>query len=517
MSRKNEYRILIPLWLILVTFFSCAQEKEVYFKDLNGPYFGQEPPGENPELFMFGLITTLDVEYCISFLDRGKVCVFGRNDIGVNYTYLKNGRWTNPQKMPFDATIGEWKHNVGPDDKTLYFMSPRPIGSSDTIKDMNIYKTEWTGSGWTEQTILPFPPNSEECHEIYTSISSEGSAYFHGGEFRNKPDMNDDIYRSRCVTGIYQQQERLPEPINTLYGEYDAFVAPDEEYLMFGSDRPGGYGRYDSYICFKKEDGTWSHPINLGGQLNSISWENRVMVPPEGKYMFFVSGRSHELLDDELQDGRYTSVTGFYWVDAVFIQNLKKLMLGSQCAAEIISKEYDKHGIQAAVDMLKELTIETGNRFHFLPYELLMLCDKMMKADKINDSDMFYQTLLDILDEDYRTKRGYGMICLLHGQIQKGLTLLKNVMSKYPTELMVMLYTEGIRLLRLSRNEDALEIMQFNTREFPDHHVSNFGLARVYERIGNIEQAIKSCEKALQLCPDYNPAADLLDQLREKT
>ena len=381
--------MLVLFLIVFVSFMACVQDKIAQFTDLKGAYFSQGSPSENPELFMFGLISTLDVEYCITFLDRGRVCVFGRDDIGVNYTYLKDGRWTKPQKMPLDSKIGEWKHNVGPDDKTLYFMSPRPVGSSDTIKDMNIYKMEWTGSGWTGQTLLPFPPNSIEFHEIYTSISSDGSAYFHGGEFRNAPDMNDDLYRSRCVNGIYQEQERLDEPISTCYGEYDAFVAPDEEYLMFGSDRPGGYGRYDTYICFKKNDGTWSHPVNLGSKLNSISWENRVMVTPDGKYMFFVSGRQHELLNDELQNGRYTSVTGFYWVDAAFIQELKKLMLGSECAAEIISREYNESGIQAAVRRLTELKIEAKDKYHFSYSELLMLCREMIEADKINDTDIW--------------------------------------------------------------------------------------------------------------------------------
>lgn len=505
--------IFIGLFIVLIM-HSCAYQGDFPF--LKGPYFGQKPPGENPELFMFGLITTLDVEYCISFLDKGRVCVFGRDDIGVNYTYLKDGRWTKPQRMMLDTSLGEWKHNVGPDDKTLYFMSPRPLGSEDTINDMNIYKMEWTGSGWTEQRILPFPPNSEEFHEIYTSVSSDGSAYFHGGEFRNAPDMNDDIYRSRCVNGIYQEQERLKEPISTCYGEYDAFVAPDEEYLMFGSDRPGGYGRYDTYICFRKNDGSWTHPINVGNKLNSISWENRVMVTTDKKYMFFVSGRPHELLNDELQNGRYTSVTGFYWVDAAFIQDLKNLMLESKCAAEIISKEYDENGIHAAIRTLKQLKAKAKDSYHFSHFELLMLCREMIEAGKISDSDMFFHALLNNLDESYRTQRGYGMICLMQGRTKKGLTLMKDAMSEYPMELMYMLYTEGIRALRLSKNDDALEIMQFNVQKHSGYPLSYYGLARIYHKTGDREKAIHCCNEALRLRPDYEVALTLLEQLKEK-
>jgi hypothetical protein len=482
---------------------------------LKGPYLGQKPPGENPELFLFGLISTLDVEFCIAFLDQGKVCVYGRDDIGVNYTYLKDGHWTEPQKMQLNSGIGEWKYNVGPDDKILYFMSPRPTSSNDTIGDMNIYKTEWTGSGWTEQKILPFPPNSMEFHEIYPSISADGSVYFHGGEFRNASDMNDDIYRSRFVNGVYQQQERLNEPISTCYGEYDAFVAPNEEYLMFGSNRPGGYGRYDTYICFKKDNGSWTHPVNAGGNINSISWENRVMVTPDGKHMFFVSGRQHKLLNDELENGKYTSVTGFYWVDTAFIKKLKKGLIGSKCAAEIISEEYNKGGIKAATRKLQRLREEMKDSYHFLPSELLRLCRNMIVASKNHDADIFFHALLDILDEDYRFKRGYGMICILHGQITQGLRLLREVLSDHPVELMVLLYHQGSYLLRQLKKEEALKVMKFNIQEFPQHYLSHFGLARVHEQLGNTEKAIESCEKALKLNPDYSPAKNLLKELRD--
>ena len=118
MKSKADFLIIGFITIFMIS--SCTHQDDLSL--LKEAYIGQEPPGENPELFMFGLISTLDVEYCISFLDQGRVCVYGRDDIGVNYTYLKDGSWTKPQKMSLDATVGEWKHNVGPDDKTLYFM-----------------------------------------------------------------------------------------------------------------------------------------------------------------------------------------------------------------------------------------------------------------------------------------------------------------------------------------------------------------------------------------------------------
>lgn len=506
------------IMIFLIAFLSVVNLSQAQtIINRKGPYLGQKPPEQNPELFLPGLITTLNVEYCISFLDQGRVCVFGREDIGVNYTYIKDGQWTEPQKMQLDPQLWEWKHSAGPDDRTLYFMSRRLTDKKDEKEEVNIYKMEWTGSGWTKQEMLPYPPNSTTYQEVYPSVTVDGTVYFHGGDFRNAPIIHQDIYRSRCVKGIYQEHESLHEPINTEYNEYDAFVAPDESYLIFGSDRPGGFGQYDSYICFQRKDGTWTHPANLGSPLNSISWENRVMVTHDGKYMFFVSGRRHELLEDELQNGRYTSATGFYWVDASFIQELKNQMIVSECASEIISREYNTCGIQAAVHKLIELKTEAKGNYHFSYFELLMLCQEMIKAGKISDSDIFYHALLDVVDEDYRIRLGYAIIFMMHqGQINKGLDLLKDALSDTPVELMVTVYTQSIKLLHKSRFEDALKLMLFNAREYPDHHLSNFGLARIYDQLGKTEQAVTSCEKTLQLFPGFVPAINLLKQLREK-
>lgn len=490
------------------------KERDQPFPFLQGPYLGQNPPGENPELFMFGWISTPAVEYCISFLDKGRVCVFGREDVGVNYTCLKDGRWTKPRKMPLDPSNWEWKHNAGPDDKTLYLMSRRPVDADDTKKDADIYLMKWTGSGWTGPEILPFPPNSEDYHEVYPSAASDGTVYFHGGDFRHPHEKNDDIYRSRCVDGVYQEQERLPEPINTEYGEYDAFVAPNEEFLMFGSDRPGGFGGYDSFISFKKKNGTWTNPVNLGRKLNSVSWENRVMLTPDGRYIFFVSGRRHVFLNDELANGKRTSATGIYWVDSSLIEKLKLKMLGSEEAAEIVSEEYNENGIEAAIAELSRLKQGRGNSCHFSPCELLMLCRKMMEAGRVDDADRFYQALLDTLNEDYRIKRGYGMIRVLHGRVKNGMELLSEAMSDHPVERMVTIYELGSDLLLKSRVEDALKVMRFNEKEFPGHYISHFGLAMVFAKSGETEKALTHLERALELNPDFVAAAEMLHKLK---
>jgi hypothetical protein len=101
--------------------------------------------------------------------------------------------------------------------------------------------------------------------------------------------------------------ENLGKPVNSEYSDYDSFIAPDESYLIFSSDRPGGYGEYnDIYIAFRKRDGTWTEPKNLGYEFRD-SGINGVTL--DNKFLFYTCGRTGE--DD------------IYWVDAKIIRDLK--------------------------------------------------------------------------------------------------------------------------------------------------------------------------------------------------
>jgi ankyrin repeat protein len=85
--------------------------------------------------------------------------------------------------------------------------------------------------------------------------------------------------------------------------------SPEESFLIFHSNRPGGYnGLNDLYVSFHKKNGAWSEPINLGKMINSYP-SSSAKVSPDGKYLFFTS----------IRDG----ILGTFWVDAKIIAELK--------------------------------------------------------------------------------------------------------------------------------------------------------------------------------------------------
>ncbi|RZK68378.1 MAG: hypothetical protein EOO92_23390, partial [Pedobacter sp.] len=47
------------------------------------------------------------------------------------------------------------------------------------------------------------------------------------------------------------------------------FVTGDGKFLIFSSDRSGGFGKYDLWYCAIRADGSFGQPVNLGSEINS--------------------------------------------------------------------------------------------------------------------------------------------------------------------------------------------------------------------------------------------------------
>jgi hypothetical protein len=96
-------------------------------------------------------------------------------------------------------------------------------------------------------------------------------------------------------------------------------VALDESFIIFSSFR-GGLGRSDLFISFRKSDGDWAKPVNMGPKINSAYKDEYPYLTPDGKYLFFNSNRPSSQNRKAIPDGP----GNIYWVDAKIIYDLKK-------------------------------------------------------------------------------------------------------------------------------------------------------------------------------------------------
>ena len=323
---------LIPLFILLFTY--C--QKEGNFPVLKGPYLGQEPPGMTPELFAPGIISTGYHDGCIVFSPDGKELFyhFGSVHGGVYRTAIlcmkqENDRWTAPQMASFSGQYTDGEPHYSYDGNTLVFRSERPLeGSEEPNEFPDLWMVQRRASGWGEPKNLGPSINSNR-YDLYPTFSRSGDLYF-----ASDRDGGWDIYVSKYENGKYVKPQKLSEAINSEYGDFDAYLAPDESYMIFGSSgRSDGLGESDLYISFKKSDGSWTKSKNMGQRINTSYREVDPVISPDGKYLFFRSNRridktySESVLTYEafieVIDSPGNGEADIYWVDAKIIEDLK--------------------------------------------------------------------------------------------------------------------------------------------------------------------------------------------------
>ena len=300
--------ILASLILLLT---GCAAKDD--FPVLKGPYLGQKPPGMTPEIFAPGIVCTEKNEGYLVFLNHGSVLVFDRwmpqtEESNPYYvTEMRKGIWTEPRPSKHRQNPSNPNLPIKPDEKTLFFALNRStdgMGESETGWD--IWMTKWTEQGFSDIRRLEAPVSSGK-RDAWASRAQSGNLYFMSN--RDGSYGRWDIYKALYEDGRYVDVQNIGHPVNSEESEADPAIAPDESYLLFCSSRPGGFGESDLYISFRKLDGSWTAPQNMGPVINSGADEEKPYVTPDGKYLFFSNDASGNL--------------DIYWVDAAVIDNLK--------------------------------------------------------------------------------------------------------------------------------------------------------------------------------------------------
>lgn len=285
-------------------------------------YLGQKPPGMQPERFPpYSLLSNTDWKWHGSpvLSPDGTEMFFAKYyhanpKLELAYMRMENNSWIGPE-IPAFANM-EYYENCpvfSPTGDTLYFRSTRPGGG--------IFYTVRIGQNWIEPVTLniPFPPGSFLGWQF--AFASDGSVYFEIWE-----NGQVDIYFSKFLNGNYQPPGPLPSPLNTEYYEWGTFIDPEGNFMMFTSNRPGGYGFNDIYLSIYNGDETWSNPINLGSIINSDFEDCYPLITFDSQYFFFGTQKSGDLGLNP------------YWVDAQVIYDLVTDVKGTENIVNIPGK-----------------------------------------------------------------------------------------------------------------------------------------------------------------------------------
>ena len=291
-------KLVIIIITAVLLFNSCTKEIPENTRkllNLTGDYLGQTPPELGAKIFGTGVISTGMNERDAAFSPDGNEFYYSvwQNGVGVIVCLEKNeGRWTQPEVAPFSGKYSDVEPFITSDGNKLYFASNRPLEGNEP-KDYDIWYVEKNEDGkWGEAKILGSAINTA-ADEFYPSLTDNGDLYFTAGN--DKAFGREDIFVSKFVDGVYQPYENLGDSVNSPRDEFNSFIAKDGSYLIYTTTGFGnGFGGGDLWAAFRKEDGSWSRPKNLGEGVNTNKLEYCPSITLDGKYLFFTSTRVNE-------------------------------------------------------------------------------------------------------------------------------------------------------------------------------------------------------------------------------
>ncbi|MCL6099587.1 MAG: hypothetical protein M1391_13540 [Bacteroidetes bacterium] len=251
--------------------------------------------GNKPTIFEKGIISTGDFESHPTFSAHGDTLYFLKcSPDFFTYTicvsYLKNGTWTKPKVASFSGKYLDADPFLTRNGNMLFFISNRPVKKGDPVRpDFDIWKVMKTKNGWGEPIHLDEPVNSPG-DEYYPTVADDGSLYFGSGRSEGNYS-NSDLFRSKLENGKYLHVESLGDSVNSPLNDYEPFISPKQDMLIFMSTRPNGLRNADLYISFNK-DGHWTKAQKLPAPINSGGEEFSPKITWDGKYFTFSSTRN---------------------------------------------------------------------------------------------------------------------------------------------------------------------------------------------------------------------------------
>jgi len=245
-------------------------------------YFAMTPPGAKPKIFSFqGLVPEGMMVGNPTFSPDGNEFYF-TEEHSRNIFVMKRsgGKWLAPEQASFSDLGHNYEPFISQSNRELFFVSTRPPGSGKYNGRIWQVKRKEDGS-WGQPVLLLDRPTKEG----FWFPTSPGPGLLYFGATLADSLGEGDFYQARLENGHWQISHLKP-PFNTPGYEWDPLVSPDGSYMVFQSERPGGFGGTDIYVSFKTGE-SWGAPVNLGSSINTAEYETAAKITPDGRFMFY--------------------------------------------------------------------------------------------------------------------------------------------------------------------------------------------------------------------------------------
>lgn len=193
--------------------------------------------------------------------------------------------------IAINSRADELAPQITPDGKTLYFTRenhPQNIGYRNGKASQDIWKSEVDAHGYFLPATNLGRPINNKYHNSLCSITPDGqkallmNIYLPGG----------GMAKGLSIVVKKDGKWTQPKPINidnyynkSQYGEYCLSVSG--KIIVMAIERNDSYGGKDIYVSFKKDDGNWTEPKNLGPVVNTQCSEVSPFLAADEKTLYY--------------------------------------------------------------------------------------------------------------------------------------------------------------------------------------------------------------------------------------
>ena len=277
---------------ILTLAVACILPSDNGRREITESYLGQKPPGEIPELFAEGMISTPGGnEFCASFSPDGKEFYFNRG-LKIMVSTLSEGRWTCPRPVEFSAGSPAQEAHIPFDNQRVYWGWFKDGG-------YGVFCSERIAGGWSA------PRNAGMAGKGFCVTSDRRGELFITRTASGEPDTLCSI---RARDGLFVDFIPLTGALTLTEGVVNdrgfrnmahPGISPDGSYILFDTN-----GGSHLWVTFRRGDDSWSEAVDLSGYGIDRKF-GIATISRDGKYIF-MSG-----------DG------DIYWVSSGIIDRLK--------------------------------------------------------------------------------------------------------------------------------------------------------------------------------------------------
>lgn len=190
-----------------------------------------------------------------------------------------------------NSTYDDYNSVFTSNDSLLYFTSRRKVNKKSKLSPVDykyyedVYVSHKVGNKWSMAKNLGKPINTEHNDAVVALSDNDTKLYVYNG-YKN----GGDVQVSKLRKNKWTRPKPLPRKFRSKYHESSYYFAPDSSAIYFVSaPKRNTVGGKDIFVSYRKENGAWAKPVNLGKTINTPYDEEGVSLSKDGKVLYFSS------------------------------------------------------------------------------------------------------------------------------------------------------------------------------------------------------------------------------------